>query len=809
MAQNIYIFYGFSGSQRSPMPAFPAGKDHDQSLALTAQTLQKSLAASYPGDHVEAVQAWSKDVLLQKLEGAAAGSIRQVHVCCHGDSAMLSLAYRFDGGKRLVARAKKFNAMAGTDNARALKAMAQEDAIIAGFFANALDKKRLAKIRKNHAAGASWQIWGCYAGSAATVFGGFGHADGDPYLKRFNLGKSSIDGVAVDIAKSLGVTVTGAAGKGGLEFWHGESGKSVVRNDTKTQARLPFWLWNVASSTWHTFDSAGAQLSKPTIFQTARDPKALKSGKPPKWLTDLYYTAIAPPAKTKGLATLSDAFALGQPQPHAVQSAWFDDGDDVPALGGVDWHRGLSADATSPAAPRRELPARLDWPAAEGPAPGLATGQAAVISPSTGGLAPDRRVVMADGPSTDDGSLHAAPVRDGTPAKPALQEHAGGGGSPAVAPPPVALDPGDLTDPKRGLMALVEDLANDEDLELPEQMAEQMFSGSEVDEDEENFQQALKEAMAGEGPRAEEERRRQAAEDGHVSPPSSSSHDVFNHLSKDLVHATNYDLGTLAVTRENLGAFAQEILDEPAPNAAMFEHPVVELAADDDGLPNLEDGDVLHALAGLSRQAAAKKPKAAPPMPAKSEPPAPAPDPAPAKPVLGAGQAWPNKEPGGTVGPFFGPVLRGSPAFEALVQNDNPAIRFRTSDKSGSDRMMTPPMKAALDALATSVAAEWPGASLRVLQGWDEDPALAKTPAMQEGRGAELGVAKADAGRLGRLAALATKAGFDWVAHVDGSHVAVAVAAAPAKPAPAQAATPPPAKLPKPADPAHPHPGAP
>jgi hypothetical protein len=138
--------------------------------------------------------------------------------------------------------------------------------------------------------GASWQIWGCYAGYEEDTFEGIGNADIDPYLKRFNLGNPPVPGVAVDIAKHIGVTCTAAIDGSGLEFWHGTSSKKVVRNDRKTPAKKPFWLWNTSGSKWVSYDSTGSRLPKPIIFEQARDAADLPTPKPPKWLTDIFWS---------------------------------------------------------------------------------------------------------------------------------------------------------------------------------------------------------------------------------------------------------------------------------------------------------------------------------------------------------------------------------------------------------------------------------------------------------------------------------------------------------------------------------------
>ena len=52
--------------------------------------------------------------------------------------------------------------------------------------------------------------------------------------------------------------------------------------------------------------------------------------------------------------------------------------------------------------------------------------------------------------------------------------------------------------------------------------------------------------------------------------------------------------------------------------------------------------------------------------------------------------------------------------------------------------MMTPKLKARLDALANLVAAEWSGVKLRVTEAWDEDDEHSPTALHYEGRAADL-----------------------------------------------------------------------
>jgi Cellulase (glycosyl hydrolase family 5) len=286
-----FVFYGFSGAE--PLPPFPDGRDADQSFALVARTLEASLKKLFPADETRVLQAWTTEKVLDALEHAGA-PIREVHIASHGAATWISLAYHFN--TRLFPRMQQINALPVSDHQRALEAMRAEDALVAGFLTNAIEPDRLARIRANHGPDASWQIWGCYAGESPTRF------QGDPalpdwmntYFERLNLGMARIDGIAVEIGKRLGVVCTAARDRPGepergLEFWHGTPAHTVERNTTTTPAKAPFWLWNVPGSVWVSYDVTGSELPTPRLLGSPRPQADLLPGKPPRWLTDLFW----------------------------------------------------------------------------------------------------------------------------------------------------------------------------------------------------------------------------------------------------------------------------------------------------------------------------------------------------------------------------------------------------------------------------------------------------------------------------------------------------------------------------------------
>lgn len=289
---SILVFYGFSGNPRRPSPSFPDGTDYDTSFKLVAETLADSLARLFPGNTVQVKQAWTKDVIVTELQNAAS-PVGQVHIVGHGDVTGVSLGYHFDGWTRLGARVRKWDAAPGTDDEKAVGALRDEDALLSGLFSRGLDRATVAAIKAKLAPGVTWQIWGCWAGYPVTTFGDdpgiLVHPALARYFKRFNFGAPQVDGVAVDIAKALGVICTAAIDGWGLSFWHGKPDKTIERNGTATPARKPFWLWNTPGSRFVSYDSTGSLLAKPLIFGVPRDPPELRGGAPPTWLTSLYW----------------------------------------------------------------------------------------------------------------------------------------------------------------------------------------------------------------------------------------------------------------------------------------------------------------------------------------------------------------------------------------------------------------------------------------------------------------------------------------------------------------------------------------
>ena len=288
-AGSIVIAYGYSGLETGVTPQFPDGYDRDKSFQIAAQTLAAMLKKWFGPRDIAVVlaQTWTKDRLLRALNKAEA-PIHQVHVFCHGDATSLSLALHFDKSQRLNKRAARFNAMRSkTDAQRAYMQWAAEDALVGGYFRHYFDRAELAALRAKHAKSACWQIWGCFAGYETDELGGLNNPVLDPYFRRFGLGKTEVEGIAVEIAKHVGVVCTAAKGGGGLEYWvRDKRTRRVRRATTEDPAIEPFWLWSTRGSEWVSYDANGKAMKDVTMFQWIWAKHLLTTGAPPQWFID-------------------------------------------------------------------------------------------------------------------------------------------------------------------------------------------------------------------------------------------------------------------------------------------------------------------------------------------------------------------------------------------------------------------------------------------------------------------------------------------------------------------------------------------
>lgn len=143
--------------------------------------------------------------------------------------------------------------------------------------------------------------------------------------------------------------------------------------------------------------------------------------------------------------------------------------------------------------------------------------------------------------------------------------------------------------------------------------------------------------------------------------------------------------------------------------------------------------------------------------------------------VLAIGERVPNDAETRIVGLADQPIRRGSPAFARLGScNDCPFV-FKDEERNASDRRMTPRLRQKLVELSKRVQATWPKVELRVTEAWDDRREHGRESLHYEGRAADITTSDQDPKKLGRLAALAVQAGFDWVYYEDATHVHVSV----------------------------------
>ncbi len=142
---------------------------------------------------------------------------------------------------------------------------------------------------------------------------------------------------------------------------------------------------------------------------------------------------------------------------------------------------------------------------------------------------------------------------------------------------------------------------------------------------------------------------------------------------------------------------------------------------------------------------------------------------------LEIGQRVPNDGELRVVGAASAPIKSGKEAASRLVVCDDCPFVFKDEERNNSDRMMTPRLRAGLLRLNKLVGETWPNVQLRVTEAWDDRNEHSAGSLHYEGRAADLTTSDQDSKKLGVLAALAVKAGFDWVYYEDATHVHVSV----------------------------------
>ena len=142
---------------------------------------------------------------------------------------------------------------------------------------------------------------------------------------------------------------------------------------------------------------------------------------------------------------------------------------------------------------------------------------------------------------------------------------------------------------------------------------------------------------------------------------------------------------------------------------------------------------------------------------------------------LSLGQRVPNDTEARVVGAADAPVRRGKDGFGRLVSCTDCPFVFKDEERNKSDRMMTPRLRSNLLQLSKLVSQTWPKLELRVTEAWDDRREHGPDSVHYEGRAADITTSDQDPAKLGALAALAVKAGFDWVFYENASHVHVSV----------------------------------
>jgi len=142
---------------------------------------------------------------------------------------------------------------------------------------------------------------------------------------------------------------------------------------------------------------------------------------------------------------------------------------------------------------------------------------------------------------------------------------------------------------------------------------------------------------------------------------------------------------------------------------------------------------------------------------------------------LAIGERMPNEVEARVVGVANEPIARGSGGFKTLVDCEDCPFVFKDEERNKSDRMMTPRLRRDLIQLSKLVSQTWPKLELRVTEAWDDRREHGPGSIHYEGRAADITTSDQDPAKLGTLAALAVRAGFDWVFFENASHVHVSV----------------------------------
>jgi hypothetical protein len=173
-----------------------------------------------------------------------------------------------------------------TESFKRRNALRLDSGLMSGFFSDALEPAKLAAIKANLTSDALLHVWGCFAGAPTHRFD-----TSDSYWNLFNDGKTSVDGLARHVARTLGIEATAChdpEGSAGMDFCFRNSAGKFNCTDSRPE-RLAHWLWPEAKRVkWITWDATGTGDDTSINFMGKRMPATkIPPGKPPpKWFTD-------------------------------------------------------------------------------------------------------------------------------------------------------------------------------------------------------------------------------------------------------------------------------------------------------------------------------------------------------------------------------------------------------------------------------------------------------------------------------------------------------------------------------------------
>jgi hypothetical protein len=171
------------------------------------------------------------------------------------------------------------------DFIRRYVALRHEPALLSGFFSDALEPAKLTAIKSRLAPDAQLHVWGCFAGAPDHTFD-----TADAYWNLFNPGGAAAEGIAREIARTLGISATAVRDPRnihGMDFCVRDS-SGVFNCSNRRRPLVPTWQWPRGSSVrWVTWDSAGNPDEADILFFGNRIPAdRLKPGQPPRWFAD-------------------------------------------------------------------------------------------------------------------------------------------------------------------------------------------------------------------------------------------------------------------------------------------------------------------------------------------------------------------------------------------------------------------------------------------------------------------------------------------------------------------------------------------